>query len=624
MNTRRAALLAALCAVPAFAQAPGPAGGQPASPCAGVQTIRACDIVFEMPEAEASRFKNPYLEVTLQAEFRSPKFRTFLMPGFWDGGRRYVIRIAPVEAGEWIYRVSSNVKAWDGQRGQFQAAESNDPGFLRPANLFHWSYTEKRQPHLWMGDTCYTFPWIDRAVFDQIVAKRSEQKFTHMRGLVMHPEESYRKAFLGPDQPNPEHFRELDERVRALNEKGMFADLVLAGDQNHLVKVFPEWQQRERFLRYMVARYAPFKITWQGVQEFEEYDDGRARLKEIGLYLKKIDPYNHPRSTHTTKTSGPLLADGWMTHLLYQTSDDQIGAIERQVIYAPRINAEFAYEDSGAGKSHPHHVDSATFRNRLWNATLNGQYPTYGNTGTYGGRAFAVEAKFLDAPGAKAMAAWYEFMSRTRFWELEPYFDIDGGRALYLAGVEYLVYLEKGGPVEVVTEKKSYKVYWFNVETGELTTEKKEFKGERFSGAAPGTGPWVLHLSRDGRKDSMLNSYYFESRRQFVQEVESNAQRVPYDLVEPQTADITVGKPVKFSVKLKRETRATSSMMYLWTAEATNGGQGYRVIATGPSGEFTVPKALSKTYPAVLNLRVYGMNLNGKVYAIDRVMKLAE
>jgi len=45
-------------------------------------------------------------------------------------------------------------------------------------------------------------------------------------------------------------------------------------------------------------------------------------------------------------------------------------------------------------------------------------------------------------------------MSRTRFWELEPYFDIDGGRALYLAGVEYIVYLEKGGPVEVVTEKK--------------------------------------------------------------------------------------------------------------------------------------------------------------------------
>ena len=81
---------------------------------------------------------------------------------------------------------------------------------------------------------------------------------------------------------------------------------------------------------------------------------------------------------------------------------------------------------------------------------------------------------------------------------------------------------------------------------------------------------------------------------------------------------------IKFSLKIKRETRATSKMMYLWTAEDTVGGQGYRAIATGPSGEFTIPRSLSKSLPSVLNLRVYGMNANGKVYAIDRVIKLTE
>ncbi|MCC7236041.1 MAG: DUF4038 domain-containing protein [Bryobacterales bacterium] len=601
-----------------------PAVAQMEPPCPEARAMQVCDIVFEMPAAEGGRFKNPYLEVNLQAEFRSPKFRTFLMPGFWDGGTRYVIRITPVEAGEWLLRVSSNVKAWDGQRGQFQAAESDDPGFLQPANLFHWKYTEKQQPHLWMGDTCYTFAWIDRGLFDRMAARRAAQKFTHMRGLVMHPDEKYRKAFFSPDEPDIGHFQELDRRVRTLNENGLFVDLVLAGDQNHLVKVFPEWKQRERFLRYMIARYAPFKITWQGVQEFEEYDDGRALLKEMGLYLKANDPFHHPRGTHTVRTSAPLLPDGWMTHILYQSSDDQLGAIERQIVLAPRINAEFGYEDSGAGKSHPHHVDSAVFKVRLWNAVMNGQYPTYGNTGTYGGKAFAVEEKYLDAPGAKAMTDWFDFMSSTRYWDLEPYFDVTGGRALYLAGVEYIVFLEKGGAVELATEKKGYKVYWFNVETGELIAEKKEYKGERFSGTAPGAGPWVLHLSRDGRKESMLRSYYFESRRQFVQEVESNAQRVPYEVVAPEGDVLRVGAPVKFAVKVKRETKATSKMMYLWTAEATSGGQGYRAVATGHSGEFTIPRGLTKSYPAVLNLRVYGMNANGKVYALDRVMKLAE
>ena len=33
----------------------------------------------------------------------------------------------------------------------------------------------------------------------------------------------------------------------------------------------------------MVARYAAFNVTWQGLEEFEDYADGRALLKELGL-----------------------------------------------------------------------------------------------------------------------------------------------------------------------------------------------------------------------------------------------------------------------------------------------------------------------------------------------------
>jgi hypothetical protein len=595
------------------------------TPCPDAKTFRPCDLVFEIPEAEAAKHLNPYATVTLHAEFRTPRHRTFLMPGFWDGGRRLVIRVTPADAGAWAYRVTSNIAAVNGQQGEFNAADSGDPGFLRPDNLFHWSYTEKRQPHLWMGDTCYTFAYLDLPLFERIVAKRASQKFNHMRGLVIHPDEAkYGKAFEAPDRPNVEHFQELDRRVRLLNEAGLFADLVLAGDQNHLRKLFPTYQQREQFIKYLVARYSPFKITWQGVQEFEEYEDGRALLKEIGGHLMRHDPYKHPRSTHTVATSAPLLGDGWMTHILYQSSEGQLGAIERQLYQAPRINAEFAYEDSGAGKSHKHHVDTAAFRRRLWNATMDGQYPTYGNTGTYGGRAFAVDPKYLDAPGAKAMSDWFEFMSRTRFWELEPFFEVDGGRALYLTGVEYVVYLEKAGPVELVTEKKGYEVYWFNVQTGEITKEKKDYKGERFQGQPPGPGEWVLHLSRDGRKNSMLNRYYFESRRPFIQQVEANPTRVPFEMAEPASDEVKVGVPVKFAAKLTRETRASRQMMYLWTMEATAGGQGFRVAGTGAEGEFRVPAGLAKVFPTVLNLRLYGMNLNGKVYAIDRVLKLTE
>jgi len=363
-------------------------------------------------------------------------------------------------------------------------------------------------------------------------------------------------------------------------------------------------------------------ITWQGVQEFEEYDDGRALLKEIGEYLKKYDPYSQPRTTHTTATSGSLLPDGWMNYVLYQSSSNALGAIERQILQAPLVNAEFAYEDSGAGKSHPHHVDSADFVRRLWNSTMNGQYPTFGNTGLYGGRKFDVDTKYLDSPGAKAMTAWHDFFSDTRFWELQPYFDVDGGRALSLDGVEYIVYLEKPGPVRVVTEKKKYEVYWFRPLTGEMINEKKDYKGEVFEGSPPDDkSDWVLHLSRDGRKQGMLKSWKFASRRVFRQEVELSPEKVPFTIEAPAGETVAVGKPVAFRAKLTRETKASKAMLYLWTVEATANGRGYRVLGDAPDGQFRIPEGVAAQYPAVLHLRLYGINGNGKVYALDRIVK---
>ena len=50
-------------------------------------------------------------------------------------------------------------------------------------------------------------------------------------------------------------------------------------------------------MRQLVARYAAFNVTWQIVDAFEQYENGREVMKELGLLLKKLDPYQHPRST---------------------------------------------------------------------------------------------------------------------------------------------------------------------------------------------------------------------------------------------------------------------------------------------------------------------------------------
>ena len=467
------------------------------TPCANTPAYTACDIVFELSDKAAAAHQEPYKTVELKAEFRSPRHRTLAMPGFWDGGRRMVVRFAPTEAGNWDYRLTSNVAELDGKTGAFTAAASPSPGFIHPENVHHWAYTERDanglyQGHLWMGANAMRFAYLDDAAFRALADERAAQKFNHLRGWIMDGAKD--SAYTGPDSPDLAQCRRLDERIRYLNSKGIIADLVLAPGGNTLTELFPTWQQRRRFMQYMAARYAPMDITWQGLEYFEDDVDARPLLKEIGALLKEFDPYQHPRTSGARITSGPLLDDGWADFAAYGSSDDQVAAIEHQIHAVPMVALNIA--DDG---------DAAALRKLLWNATMDGQYVNYTGEGA----------------NAKEMTVWRDFFNDTRYWELEPYFDVDGGRAMALEDVEYVVYVEKPGPLELTVEKHGYDVYWVDPATGETT--KSKFKGDHFTGEAPDRShDWVLHVVREGRLEDMNKSYKFASREILMQEVESN------------------------------------------------------------------------------------------------------
>jgi hypothetical protein len=569
--------LLVLASLPAFAQ----------TPCEGTPAYIPCELVFEMTPAELAAHPNPYDGVQLQAEFRSPHFRTYLMPAYWDGSGKMILRFTPTEAGKWIYRTGSNVASLDGKEGSFNASASEAPGFVKAANFHHWA-TDNKQPHLWMGYIADRFAFGGKEEFDQKLNDAAANKFTHFRGSILGNAGDRGRVYLGPDQPNPAYFDELDRRILAIHKRGLTADLILASDPGYLTALFSDWRARERFVRYIVARYAPLNITWQGVEEFEDYPDGRVLLKEIGLDLQKLDPYQHPRSTNAKFTSSPLLADGWMNFIIEGTADDAIGSVEHQFYQVPFVGV--------------------TDGQHLWSATMDGEYPEY------------------RGPEPALCLHWVEFMSDTRHWELEPYFDVDGTRALALDDTEYVNYIEHPGPpIEVSVEKHGYDVLWFNPASGEYLDQRK-YKGEHFTGQAPDQNhPWVLLVAREGRKESMLKSVKFESREvPLVQEIETNIQKVPYAIVEPAGDSLAVGKPVRFAVKLTRETRATRSMMYLWTAEVSTENQGFRVIGTGAPGSFVVPVSIAKSFPAVLTIHLTALNANGKAYSLDRVYQLTK
>jgi len=395
--------------------------------CDSAPLYEPCEIALRMTDAEAAEHANPYVSVELRAEFRSPKGgRTKLVSGFWDGGSEYKIRFSPDAEGRWDLRILSNLPSVDGKTFSFQATPARTNGFVRVFNSRYFRYDAPETAHYWMGDTCYRLATIPWETFRALVDKRAEQKFNHLRGLVLGWDDHAAEVLAEPDFPKVEHFRELDRRVAYLSEKGITFDLLMAGDRNQLAELLPERRQRERYVRYLAARYAAYNITWQGVQEFEEYEQGRALLKEVMGYVMEWDPYDHPRSTHTLDTSSPLAEDGWMTYIVQQSSEAGLAAIDYETNLMPVVNAEFGYENSGAGASHEHHVSSDEFRRRLWNAAARGLFPTFGNTGTYGGRQFDVDLAYADSPGARYMTILYDFFTQTRWFDLQPYYKVEG------------------------------------------------------------------------------------------------------------------------------------------------------------------------------------------------------
>lgn len=583
----QAALLPLLFAGSAFAQAPCPAPSQ----------WTPCDFVFETTASDPP-------DLQLHAEFRSPRHKTFLIPAYWDGGNRYVIRIAPTEMGEWNYRFTSNVSRWNSKEATFTAVAGSMPSYIRNVNVHHWQTIADLQPHLWMGDTLDRIGFVGKDEFQKFVDSRADNKFSHIRGLLLGEEKDQSHTWSN-GKPNVAYFQELDRRIFAINQKGLVFDLVLGDTPESFRKLLPTWQEREQFIKYVTSRYAGYNITWQVVRSFEGVYDGRPLTKEIGLLLRKHDQYEHPKTPGAALTSTPLLGDQWMNYITSTNVDNDLGSVEHQLYVLPFVNALGSKARTADEE-----------RSALWNSTMNGAYPV---------RLGSVDAAL---PQWKI---WRDFFAGTRYWELEPYFYVDGGRAVALMrdfgdekeGIEYVIYIEKPGPIEVTMVRHGYDARWFNPATGEAI-KIKDFKSERFTGEPPTKDhDWVLHISREGRKEGMLKSYKFESRPVPLQEVESQPRMVPFDIVAPaENEPLSMSKDIEFSVKLKRETRGTRTMMYLWTAEVVPEGQGFRVVATGKQGTFRIPRDIIKNFPGVLSLRLSALNANGKAYSIDKIYKL--
>ena len=580
--------------------------------CDAVPVYDPCEIVIELSASDASEHSAPFNDVELRAEYRSPKGgRTKVMPAFWDGGGRFVLRFSPDYEGRWDYRLISDLDSLDKRTGSFVALPAQTPGFIEVFNARYFKYPLTNTPHFWLGDSLLglaSMPWDG---FKATADRRSEQGFTHVRALAVPALDAGDKAFSPSGKPDLEHFRALDRRISYLHSLGIVTDLVLANSADELDELFPRLRQKDRYLRYLSARYAAYSVTWQILLEWESHEAAGKLLKQLAGSLRKHDPYEHPMSTGATVTSAPLAQDGWQDYFVQNRVDPALAAIEYELNRAPFVNTGIGL---GAGP--------AAARRQAWNAAVRGHYVT-----------LSTEDTSAESPFAEQMVPLKQFFSQSRYFDLQPHYRIVGGAALALhrvprysersVGIEHVVYAERPGLIELVMPKQEYSVSWFNPANGAWFDQKKKFKGDRYRSRTPDDEQdWVLYIRREGKKQDYNKSFFLESKLPRFREVEFSPSELPFEIQLPDGNELQAGRAHDFNATLLKNTIAAKRTVWLWMAEAAGSARGARVLGTTQSGSFTIPAELAQSYPTTLSVRAIGLDGAGRLFEAFRTYSL--
>ena len=321
--------------------------------------------------------------------------RRLRVPGFWDGGDRYVARFLPETAGEWSWSTVSEAPELDGRSGTVVVSGAAGHGPVRVAARFHFAHVDGTQ-YRPVGATVYNWLHQTDELFTATVDAIAQARFTKLRFMVFpqagdyvehHPELlpfEHGPSGWDVDRPNIAFFRRLEAAVALLGERGIQADVLIlnAYDGGRFGLDGLTEEQDAVYLRYLVARLSAFPHVWWSLcNEFDILDRPRSRWDRLGTLLAETDPHDHLRSIHNWME----LFDHnrpWITHASIQnghvTTELGRAGLYRDVYDKPIVLDEIKYE--GDIPERWGHLSAEELVHRFWVATVSGCYASHGES----------------------------------------------------------------------------------------------------------------------------------------------------------------------------------------------------------------------------------------------------
>ena len=341
---------------------------------------------------------NPFRDVDLRATFSLGE-RAVAVDGFYDGEGSYRVRFMPEQQGTWHYRTTSNSPALDGREGEVVcvAPGGNNHGPVRVVDDFHFAYADGL-PFRPFGTTCYAwvhqpearqrltldtlatgpFNKIRMCVFPKHYTYNANEPAEYVFPVLAHGKADGSGWSFDLERFQPAFFRQLEDRIRDLAKLGVEADVILFHpyDRWGFATLSPE--QDENYLRYLIARLAPFRnVWWSLANEYDLMEKTPERWGALLTLVRELDPYDHLRSIHNCFQFFDH-DHAAVTHVSVQHDDVEQTASWRNRYRKPVLIDECGYEGNlpdawGA-------LPAEEMVHRFWTATIYGGYATHGET----------------------------------------------------------------------------------------------------------------------------------------------------------------------------------------------------------------------------------------------------
>lgn len=418
-------------------------------------------------------YQNPFLDVSISAEFIGPSGRKIKREAFWDGGNNYKVSFAPTEIGLWKWELSAPAETGlSGVVGELECViykgdlDIYRHGFLKVHSSGQYLTHADGTPFFWLGDTHWGFAFNERwdesnhpkmdSMFKGMADRRAEQGYnvyqTNLRSEGGRNGEKSR-YWDGEEPgllPNVEFYQnELDRRMNYLADLGFVNALGFAWAGSVIGKL----QLQKNLARYIVARYGALPMAWTLAGEVAGYQGGEKRQqsidgwREVAKYVESIDGYDTIQTAHYTNErpfAGYYQDEDWFDFTLNQAGhgDFPISAKhfrEHRKLYPskPFIEGESLYEFCSTLEELGTRICTSDMLRRVayMSIQLGGCGYTYGAQGIWDHvwekpetpSPFNIFNKFgitwyeaIDREGAVQMGYMRNFYENERFWELSP------------------------------------------------------------------------------------------------------------------------------------------------------------------------------------------------------------